>query len=109
MFAADAAIACDYGQTLWTSDQDQWDRQYPKGYVVQESNPLLGRTPSHGTLTLATVGAVSANAAVYEAPIPTWAKYTWFAMLTAAETYVVATNTRFAGVCGVAGQRAVTP
>lgn len=88
-----AAIACDYGQTMWAGHDGAWDRRMigsdGTAYFLTEQNPLLGPTPSNGTIAVASGLGAALGIAVYRAPLPVWLKAMYFLTVGIAENYVV--------------------
>ena len=99
--ATDVLISCDIGQTLYASDYGKWDRFSRPGYVIRETNPLLGSTPSLRILIPAWVGAIGITTAIGFLHLPLWLQDTFLGTIGAVESYMVVNNYRFAGVCGI--------
>ena len=93
-----ALISSDYTQTELTSDGGEWDRVHASNghmYREYESDPLLGRFPSHGALTLATLGVLAADYGLYRSSLPSWVKATAWIAADLIESYMVISNTSY--------------
>lgn len=104
MFTSNVIITCDVHQTMWASNDGRWDRIEPDGmHAVRELNPLLGQTPSIGTLTGVWAADIVVNSAVHlSTRIPTWVRVTWAVTVLAFETRALVYNSRdVPGVCGM--------
>lgn len=99
--AVDSLIACDVGQTVYASDGGRWDRPMPDqpGYVQQETNPLLGHTPSIPLLAGAAAVAIAATT-MAGVKLPAWAAYPVLLGVGSVESYLVGKHLSTAGVCG---------
>lgn len=103
--------ACDTAGTVWTSHGGAYDRQTAPGKVLMERDPVLTAIPGVGERpgpAMLIAGNAALNAANYgatRAPVPRWARWAWFGVLAGVETFAIASNARYTGACGLAGQR----
>jgi hypothetical protein len=67
MLVGNAAIVCDWQQTLWMNHGNQWDRDR------REINPLLGPMPSQTQIYTASALALLTNTALTFMLKPKWA------------------------------------
>lgn len=69
LVASNAVILCDLSQTLWMADNGKWD------HGIVEANPILGQTPSTGTIVAASLGSIAVNTAMYFILPNKWGHY----------------------------------
>lgn len=99
MLTTNAMISCDVAGTMYASNNGAWNRQVDDTHVAREMNPLLGPTPSLSTLANVWAATTVLNTTMRLLPIPTWAKWTWYVAVAAAEGYVIRDNNRIS-YCG---------
>lgn len=110
LYASSAAlIACDVGQTIWVSNGGRWDRLNAEtGKPLTEANPMLGSSPSVGTLSTVLVTDLVVHSAIMLSPLPKWVKTAWAGGVVGVEAAAVGNNyDRTSSVCGLWGGEAM--
>lgn len=96
-----ATLVCDWMSTHSGVGATRGpDAMAPYGYAVHEQNPLLGPDPSTSAIDAYFATSIALNAAVW-ALLPERARAPFGIGVAAVETYAIAGNVEWSGVCGL--------